>query len=137
MAKTAELKIPADIEFRVIGNAFGLLISSAGLLAGSMVRERSFDYWLDDIVPLAIVLWLLFRFFRNLLSTVTVYRDAPPLIQRARSAAAAATAISPEQVVMGQIPARTVPTPEQVVEEVARRIDAKKADAEKKNRFTN
>ena len=134
MAKTAELKIPADIEFRVIGNVFGLLIASAGLLAGSMVRERSFDYWLDDIVPLAIVLWLLFRFFRNLLSTVTLYRDAPPLIHGARPAA---TAISPEQVVMGQIPARTVPTPEQVVEEVARRIDAKKAEAEKKNKFMN
>ena len=134
MAKTAELKIPADIEFRVIGNAFGLLIASAGLLAGSMVRERSFAYWLDDIVPLVIVLWLLFRLFRNLLSTVTLYRDAPPLIHSTRSAA---TAISPEQVVMGQIPARTVPTPEQVVEEVARRIDAKKADAEKKNKFMN
>ncbi len=133
MAKTAELKIPADIEFRVIGNAFGLLIASAGLLAGSMVRERSFDYWLDDIVPLVIVLWLLFRLFRNLLSTVTLYRDAPP-IHRTRSAA---TAISPEQVIMGQIPARTVPTPEQVVEEVARRIDAKKAESEKKNKFMN
>lgn len=134
MAKTAELKIPGDIEFRVIGNAFGLLIASAGLLAGSMVRERSFDYWLDDIVPLVIVLWLMFRLFRNLLSTVTLYRDALPLIHSTRSAA---TAISPEQVVMGQIPSKTVPTPEQVVEEVARRIDAKKADAEKKNKFMN
>lgn len=134
MAKTAELKIPADIEFRVIGNAFGLLIASAGLLAGTMVRERSFDYWLDDIVPLAIIFWLLFRFFRNLLSTVTLYRNALPPVHRASSGA---TVISPEQVVMGQIPARTVPTPEQVVEEVARRIDAKKADAEKKNKFMN
>lgn len=134
MAKTAELKIPSDIEFRVIGNAFGILIATAGLLAGTMVRERSLAYWLDDIVPLAIVFWLLFRFFRNLLSTVTLYRDAPPLIHGARSAA---TVISPEQVVRGQIPSKTVPTPEQVVEEVARRIDAKKADAEKKNKFMN
>lgn len=132
MAKTVALKIPADIEFRVIGNALGLWIASAGLLAGNMVRERSFDYWLDDIVPLLIVVWLLFRFFRNLLATMTVYKDAPPPQTRS-----AATAVVPEQVIAGQIPARTVPTAEQVVEEVARRIDAKKADAEKKNKFTN
>lgn len=128
MAKTVELKIPADIEFRVIGNAFGLLIASAGLLAGTMVRERSFDYWLEDIVPLLIVAWLGFSFFRNLLSTMTAYSDTPqrPL----------ATAISPEQVIVGRIPARTGPTPDQVVEEVAKRIDAKKAEAEKRNKFT-
>lgn len=134
MAKTVALKIPGDIEFRVISNSFGLLIASAGLLAGTMVRERSFDYWRDDVVPLLLVLWLLFRLFRNLLSTMAAYKDAPPLHLQTRSAA---TAISPEQVIAGQIPARTVPTPEQVVEEVARRIDAKKADAEKRNKFMN
>lgn len=132
MAKTAVLKIAADIEFRVIGNAFGLLIASAGLLAGTMVRERSFDYWQDDIVPLLIVAWLLFRLFRNLLATMIVYKDVPPLKARSYSGA---TAVTPEQVTVGQIPARTVPTTEQVVEEVARRIEAKKADAEKKNKF--
>lgn len=133
MAKTVALKIPADIEFRVIGNAFGLLIASAGLLAGTMVRERSIDYWMEDIVPLAIVAWLGFRLFRNFLSTMTAYSDSPPL--RPRTVTAART-IKPEQVVMGQIPARTVPSPDQVVEEVAKRIDAKRADAEKKNKFT-
>ncbi len=127
------MKIPADIEFRVIGNAFGLLIASAGLLAGTMVRERSIDYWLEDIVPLVIVAWLGFRLFRNFLSTMTAYNDSPPLRP---IAVAAARTIKPEQVVVGQIPARTVPTPDQVVEEVAKRIDAKRADAEKKNKFT-
>lgn len=134
MAKTVELKIPADIEFQVIGNAFGLLIASAGLLAGTMVRQRSFDYWLEDIVPLLIVAWLGFSLFRNLLSTWNAYRDTPPPRPRKRSAT---TTVNPEQVIVGQIPSRTVPTAEQVVEEVAKRIDAKKADTERKNKFTN
>lgn len=133
MAKTVELKIPDDIEFRVIGNAFGLLIASAGLLAGTMVQLRSFDYWQEDIVPLLLVAWLVFRLFRNMLSTWTAYRDVPPPRPRKHSNA---TSISPEQVIMGQIPARTVPTPEQVVEEVAKRLDAKKAEAERRNKFT-
>jgi hypothetical protein len=83
---------------------------------------------------LLIFAWLAFRLFRNLLSTMIAYRDAPPSRAGAHSAA---SAISPEQVIAGQIPARTVPTPEQVVEEVARRIDAKKAEAEKKSKFMN
>ncbi len=77
MAKTAEVKIPDDIEYRVIGNAFGLLIASAGLLAGEMLRLRSFDYWLDDIVPLLLLIWMGFRLYRNFLSTMNAYQDAP------------------------------------------------------------
>ncbi len=42
-------------EFRLLGNLFGVMIASAGLLAGTMMRERSFDYWLEDIVPLMIL----------------------------------------------------------------------------------
>ena len=68
----------------------------------------------------------------NLLATMIVYKDVPPLKARSYSGA---TVVTPEQVTVGQIPARTVPTTEQVVEEVARRIEAKKADAEKKNKF--
>ena len=133
MAKTVTLKIPDDIEFRVIGNAFGLLIASAGLLAGTMLRERSLDYWLEDIVPLVITLWLGFRLFRNLLLTWTAYRDIPPRPETVP----APTTVNPEQVIMGQIADKNVPSPEQVVEEVAKRIDAKRAEAERRNKFTN
>jgi len=42
-------------EFRLLGNLFGAMIASAGLLAGTMMHERSFDYWLEDIVPLMIL----------------------------------------------------------------------------------
>jgi len=42
-------------EFRLLGNLFGVMIALAGLLAGTMMRERSFDYWLEDIVPLMIL----------------------------------------------------------------------------------
>ncbi|MEI6207425.1 MAG: hypothetical protein WCP20_11625 [Desulfuromonadales bacterium] len=134
MAKTAEIKIPSDIEFRVIGNAFGVLIASAGLLAGTMVNQRSFDYWLDDIVPLVFVTWMCFRLYRNFLSTLAAYPDipAPP-----HSEASTVTSIRSEPVIAGQITSKKVPTAEQVMDEVSKRIEAKRAEAEKANKFTN
>lgn len=134
MAKTVEMKIPEDIEFRVMGNAFGMLIASAGLLAGEMLRLRSFDYWLDDIVPLTLLLWMGYRMFRNFLLTMTAYRDVPT--QGARHAPEASR-IQNEQVIAGQIAAKPSYSADKVVEEVAKRIEAQKADALKKNKFTN
>lgn len=134
MAKSVEIKIPDDIEFRVIGNAFGVLIASAGLLAGEMLRLRSFDYWLDDIVPLLLLAWMTFRLFTNFISTMNAYQDAP--VQGAHSAPAV-SAIKNEQVIAGQIPIKPIYSAEKVVEEVAKRIEAQKADALKKNKMIN
>lgn len=135
MAKTVEIKIPSDIEYRVIGNAFGLMFASAGLLAGTMVQQRSFEYWREDVVALLLVAWLGFRLFRNLLSTIMLYKDHPPL--RPRKPLPGASPVMPEQVIAGHIPAVTLPSAEQVVEEVARRIEAKRMKAEQSNKFTN
>lgn len=138
MAKTAEIKIPDDIEYRVISNAFGLLVASAGLLAGEMLRQRSIDYWLNDAVPLCLVLWFSFRLYRNILSTMLVYRDVPVHLPHL---APRPTTIQNEQVIAGQIAAKPVASkpqysPEKVVEEVAKRIEAQKADAQRKSKST-
>ena len=134
VAKTVEIKIPDDIEFRVIGNAFGLLIVSAGLLAGEMFRLRSFDYWLDDIVPLSLLVLLSFKLFRNFLSTMNAYPDVP--VQRPHHSSGASP-LQNEHVTAGQLPAKPSYSAEQVVEEVAKRIEAQKADALKKNKSSN
>lgn len=134
MAKSVEIKIPDDIEFRVIGNAFGVLIASAGLLAGEMIRLRSFDYWLDDIVPLLLLFWMTFRLFRNFLSTMNAYQDVP---QQGMHPAPSASPIKNEQVATAQISAKPSYSAEKVVEEVAKRIEAQKADALKKNKMIN
>ena len=133
MTKTVEIKIPDDIEYRVIANMFGLLIASAGLLAGEMVRLRSFDYWLDDIVPLILMTWMGFRMYRNFLSTMNAYHDVtpPPSVVRERNIN---EVIRSEPAAVAQIAAKTGYTQEQVVAEVAKRIEAQKAEAAKKNK---
>ena len=136
MAKTVEIKIPDDIEYRVIGNAFGVLIASAGLLAGEMLRQRSFDYWLEDIVPLLFLVWMGFRLYRNFLSTLNAYQDYVPSAAVARERQIRET-LKSEPAAVAQIAAKTGFTADQVVAEVAKRIEAQKAEVMKKNKFTN
>lgn len=123
------LKIPSDIEYRVIGNAFCLMIACGGLLAGTMVSQRSVDYWQEDIVPLVLVFFLGYRLMRTFVSTMTVYqgngRPASPPVSREN--------IQRVHAAVAQLPATMSYTPEQVVEEVAKRIEAQKAQAAKKN----
>lgn len=133
VAKTVEIKIPSDIEFRVISNAFGLLIASAGMLAGEMVRLRSFDFWLDDIVPLLLLIWMCFRLYRNFLSTITAYQDFIPPTAESRDRQIRETLRS-EKATVAQISSKTGYTAEQVVEEVAKRIETQKAEALKKSK---
>ena len=125
------LKIPGDIEYRVIGNAFGLLISFAGLFGGSMFNQRSFEYWMDDLVPLVFASYMAFRLFRNFLATMTLYQDAPPRHQPA------AQRIQGDRVAYPQLPSTPSYSAEQVVEEVAKRIEAQKLEAQKKNKMIN
>jgi hypothetical protein len=121
------IKIPEDIEYRVIGNAFGLLIAMAGLLGGTMLNQRSFEYWMDDLVPLLFSAYMAFRLFRNFISTMTLYQDAAPHrppVQRVQA----------DRAAYAQLPAVPSYTPEQVVEEVAKRIEAQKLEAQKRTK---
>lgn len=134
MAKAAVKKIPHDIEYRVLGNAFGLLIALGGLLPGAMVSQRSFRYWQEDIVPLALLAFMGYRLFTGFMDTMTAYRDVPhhPLHHREPPH----EHVQSDQAVVAQLAAPKTPnyTDEQVVEEVVKRIEAQKAEKAKKNK---
>lgn len=126
--ETNVITIPDDIEYRVIGNAFCLLVAGGGLLAGSMMVERSLEYWREDMVPLMLVLFFGFRLFRSFVTTMMACQGAPPR---------AATPVSKENIqrmhaTVAQLPQGSSFTPEQVVDEVVRRIEAQKAEAAKR-----
>lgn len=125
MAGEKVVKIPDDIEFRVISSGFGLLIASAGILGGSMISQRSVDYWMDDIVPLSLAVFMLFRLYRTFLSTMEAYRDfvPPPHVLRER---AVRETLKSENAAVAQIAAKTGMSPEKVVEQVLKRIEKNK-----------
>src|SRR6185369_15500973 len=121
MAKSAVVKkIPHDIEYRVIGNAFGLLIALGGLLAGAMVSQHSIAYWHEDIVPLGLLVYMGIQLLRNFMANMTVYQYVPhPPVHHSQPRH---ENVQADNVVIAQIPELpAMPkelSPEQVVEEV-------------------
>ncbi len=49
------LELSDGPEYKVLASLFGLMLASAGLLAGTMFRERSFEYWKDDLISLLLL----------------------------------------------------------------------------------
>jgi hypothetical protein len=130
-------KEPQDIEIAVIGNAFCLLIASAGLLAGSMAANLSLAYWREDIVVLAITAVMGIRLLRNLMDVMTQYLETPQVLHHNLEETQERVNVQSEGVVMGQIPAVSSFSEDKVLEEVVKRIEMKKAEAGMKNKFTN
>lgn len=126
--QVAEIKIPADIEYKVIGNFFGLMIACGGLLAGAMVSERSLEYWREDIVPLLLVLFLSYRLMRSCVTIMIASQNAP---QRPTPPVSKEN-IQRMHATIAQLPETASYTPEQVVDEVVRRIERQKAEAAKR-----
>ncbi|HQB39771.1 MAG TPA: hypothetical protein PL053_10920 [Deltaproteobacteria bacterium] len=125
---TIEIKVPEDIEYRVIGNGFALLIACGGLLAGTMFAERSLEYWAADIVPLSIAVLMAFRLYRNIVTTLTAYPNCAPN----KRPSFTKQDIQREHAIVAQLPESSSYSPEQVVEEVVKRIETQKAEAARK-----
>lgn len=136
---TAVIKVPEDIEYRIIGNAFGMMIACGGLLTGVMVSERSLDYWRDDIVPLGLLVVLGFCLSRNCIAMLSacLAEIRPTRHHPSPRAAATKEKIQQEHAAIAQLPASSKLSPEQVVEQVVKRIEAQKAEASKKNKLAN
>lgn len=143
--KSTEIKIPDDIENRVIGNLFGLLIVCGGLLGGVMLAEGSFSYWRHDIVPLGLLAIIVFRLLGN---SVDLYRTFLLEESIATAGISRSSRTNPESVVtketierehatIAQLPAASAMSPDKVVEEVVKRIEAQKAEAIQKSKFMN
>jgi hypothetical protein len=125
-------------EFRFLGNLFGALIASAGLLAGTMLREMSSDYWLEDIVPLlllAITLRGLLKSAMELAKDSIYYEEQKKQVIEAlakQEGMAAAMAEGADRE-LPRIAAKPKYSEEEVLEAVSKRIEQQREDAIKKN----
>ena len=127
------IKILQEIEYKVIGNAFGVLIATGGLLAGTMVSQRSFEFWQEDIVLIGLLTIMSFNTMRSFVAAMTAYQIVPahpqPALHREN--------VQSDQAYVAQISAPKKFTAEQVLDEVAKRIESQKAEAIKKNKMVN
>jgi hypothetical protein len=102
-----------------------------------MAANLSLEYWREDIMALAITAIMGIRLLRSLMDAMTLYQETPRVRHHHRPEAQERENVQPEGVVMGQIPAVSSFSPEQLVEEVAKRIEMQKADAARNNKITN
>lgn len=129
-----ETKIHQDIEYKVIGNAFGVLVAGGGLLAGAMVSQRSIEYWQEDIAMILLLAIMSVNLLRSFVVAMTTYQSAPVLH---RTTPAQRENVQSEQAYVAQISAPPKYTAEQVLDQVAKRIEAQKEEALKKNKMIN
>lgn len=111
-------------EYRVLANLFGLLLGAAGLLAGTMVREGSVDYWQHDLVPLLILLVTgrgLLKSSMDLLRDSMVYAEKKQMVDAFLSRQA--EVLTPEPGEMARLSAKPHYSEEEVLEAVSKRIE--------------
>lgn len=135
MAKEYIQQLPDGPEFRLLGSLFGALIASAGLLAGTMVRERSFDYWLEDIVPLMLLAFTLRGVVLNavrLAQDCIVYDEKMEMLRKAVGPAMQQPADADLDLPL--LPRKKNFTEEEVLEAVSKRIQEKRSESMQSNK---
>ncbi len=129
-------------EFRFLGNLFGALMASAGLLAGIMVQERSFDYWLEDIVSLALLAITMRGMIKSALDLAgdsIFYEDQKKQVLEALAKHDEMNEKMANEfdTQMPRLTAKPKYSEEEVLNAVSQRIAQKREDAVKKNKLVN
>jgi hypothetical protein len=128
-------------EFRFLGNFFGTLMACAGLLAGTMVQERSLDYWLEDIVPL---LLLVFTLRGVIKSAMELARDSifyeeqkKQVLEAMAKQEAMAASMAGADAELPKLTTKTKYSEAEVLEAVSKRIEQQREEGLKKNKIIN
>lgn len=119
-------------EYRVLANLFGVLIGCAGLLAGTMVHERSFDYWQSDIIPLLILLFTgrgLLKSSMDLMQDDMVYLEKKKMVDS--FLAKQTEVLSPDLGEMPKLAAKTNYSEAEVLEAVSKRLEEQRSKSVK------
>ena len=133
-----------DAEFRFIGSLFASLMASAGLLAGTMMRERSLEYWSEDIMSLLLLAFAVRGLVKSSLELVKdsmYYEEQRKYVEEAlrkqQEMLAEMGDIPPNSVETHQISSKTKYSEEEVLDAVSKRIQQNKEEAVKKSKLVN
>jgi len=130
--KQSSVELSNGPEYRVLANLFGVLLGCAGLLAGTMVHERSLDYWQHDLVPILILLIT----GRGLLkSSMDLMREDMVYLEKKKAVdsflAKQSEVLNPELGEMPKLAAKANYTEAEVLEAVSKRIEEQRSKAAK------
>lgn len=134
----AAVELSNGPEYRVLANFFGVLLACAGLLAGTMVHERSLDYWQNDLVPLLILLITgrgLLKSSMDLMRESMVYSEKKHVLEA--FLAKQGEVLTPETGEMPKLTAKPHYSEDEVLEAVSKRIEQQRDKAVKTNKFSH
>lgn len=122
-------------EFNFIGSLLGVMLALIGLAVGNMARELSFDYWMEDIVPLVLLLIMMRGLFKSGFALATdsmFFNEQKKMIQSALADQQQfATAVPETMPVVAKPKMKQEYTEEEVLEAVSKRIEERRKDAAK------
>lgn len=128
-------------EFRFLGNLFGALMACAGLLAGTMVQERSLDYWLEDIVPLLLLLFTLRGVIKSAMElakdSIFYEEQKKQVLEAMAKQEAMAAAMSGADTDLPKLTTKPKYSEAEVLEAVSKRIEQQREEGLKKNKIIN
>lgn len=126
-------------EFRFLGNFFGALMACAGLLAGTMVQERSLDYWLEDIVPLLLLVFTLRGVIKSAMElakdSIFYEEQKKQVLEAMAKQEAMAAAMAGVESELPKLTAKTKYSEAEVLEAVSKRIEQQREEGLKKNKI--
>jgi len=128
-------------EFRFLGNLFGALMACAGLLAGTMVHERSLDYWLEDIVPLLLLMFTLRGVIKSAMElakdSIFYEEQKKQVLEAMAKQEAMAAAMAGAESEMPKLASKPKYSEAEVLEAVSKRIEQQREEGLKKNKIIN
>jgi hypothetical protein len=128
-------------EFRFLGNLFGALMACAGLLAGTMVQERSLDYWLEDIVPLLLLVFTLRGVIKSAMElakdSIFYEEQKKQVLEAMAKQEAMAAAMSGADTDLPKLTTKPKYSEAEVLEAVSKRIEQQREEGLKKNKIIN
>lgn len=128
-------------EFRFLGNLFGALMASAGLLAGTMMHEGSTDYWLDDIVPLLLLAFTLRGLIKSALElakdSIFYEEQKKQVLEAMAKQEEMAASMAETGQELPRITTKHKYSEEEVLEAVSKRIEQNREEGLKKNKIVN
>jgi hypothetical protein len=128
-------------EFRFLGNLFGALMACAGLLAGTMVHERSLDYWLEDIVPLLLLVFTLRGVIKSAMElakdSIFYEEQKKQVLEAMAKQEAMAAAMAGAESELPKLASKPKYSEAEVLEAVSKRIEQQREEGLKKNKIIN
>ena len=128
-------------EFRFLGNLFGALIACAGLLAGTMMHERSLDYWLEDIVPLLLLVFTLRGVIKSAMElakdSIFYEEQKKQVLEAMAKQEAMAAAMAGAESELPKLASKPKYSEAEVLEAVSKRIEQQREEGLKKNKILN